>query len=463
MARVGAFVEPGMPYAAPRSSEVGAARSRVGAVLLLGLAIRLLLVPLHHPWDLQTFAGVWADLIHGRNPYTRMDELSLLTSSDRGTIFARNYEYFAYPPGILYVDYPLARLYGLAHPDFEPRLTVQNTVPVEPQPLGFMLLLKAPVLASDVGIFLLLLAMAGPAMARRFFLNPYVILVSGAWMFDSLPALTVVAAIWAGRRRRWGWAGALLGAGAVLKFLPAVLLPAFLLVAWRESGGRRAARAVAGFAAVAVPRTLPFLPGVMDVLRFHATRPGGGLTVFQAFRLVPAFRDGLLLEPQAAGSALGALLLAAAMGGAVAWLLVRPMSLERASILMLAAFLLGSKVVNEQYVFLLVPLLLLELSRLSTERRELAYGLAWSLPLGFAAMNVPFLMFLVPLGLHVAPGVFEGVARSPATLVTASPLAEIRMVLLTLVAVAFALTLVLAIRAYCAPERRAATVPVEAP
>jgi hypothetical protein len=427
----------------------------VRKVLVVGLLFRAALIPFHHPWDLQTFAGTWADMAHGRSPYERMEQLSLQTSSSRGTTFAEHYEYFAYPPGLLYLEYPLAKLYGAAHPDFDPSLSAQNVVPTEPIPFDFMVLFKLPLFAADVAIFFLLVKMAGAERARRFFLNPYVIVVSAAWMFDSLVALTLLLAVYAARELRWGWAGVALAAGTLLKFSPAFVLPAFAITAWREDGERATGRLFAGFAATLIPLSLPFLPGIASVMSFHAGRPGGGLTWMSAIRAIPAFRDGLLLEPGAVTSALGTVTLVVAMAWSTIWVLLRKATLEQAVIVMFVAFLLGSKVVNEQYVVPLVPLLLLAMPAEPTLRHERAFTLAWTVPLVFGIVNVPFFMFLVPAAMHVVRDPVVWLIHNRVVLLGVDPYIQVRAVLFVLLAAAFVVVMVMVLRAFAGSAARA--------
>jgi hypothetical protein len=64
-------------------------RDRLGRVprwLLLGLAIRLALIPFHHPWDLQTWYNMFVDLAHNHSPYETLRYLTYSTRSQWGLI-----------------------------------------------------------------------------------------------------------------------------------------------------------------------------------------------------------------------------------------------------------------------------------------------------------------------------------------------------------------------------------------
>src|SRR5690242_13581029 len=80
---------------------------------LLALALRVVLLPLGHEWDLTVDYNVFMDLARLHSPY---DTFSTLTHIARSAEWNTVYEYYAYPPLPLYIYFPLAKLYLWLHP-----------------------------------------------------------------------------------------------------------------------------------------------------------------------------------------------------------------------------------------------------------------------------------------------------------------------------------------------------------
>ena len=144
---------------------------------------------------------------------------------------------------------------------------------------------------------------------------------------DGLATLFVVGAV-ALASRRPAWAGAVLGAAAMVKLYPALLLPVLL--------GRRAGRVVAAFVAVVVASYLPHLLALRgDVL--------GYLPGYLAEEDYAEGERYLLLAPLGLTGTAGTLV-AAVLGLAVAALVVRRVRAlpEGADVAPLACLLLGA-------------------------------------------------------------------------------------------------------------------------
>jgi len=191
---------------------------------------------------------------------------------------------------------------------------------------------------------------------------------AGAAHFDSLGILLLVAALAVAERARGrvggAVAGALLGAGAMVKLLPLALLP-FLA---RAARGRGAAAVVAGFAAVCA-----LAIGAIGLLEGGLGGLSSGLSQYalrwEAASLVHRFVEGGLahvFEPD--GSLTDPRRLARALAG-VAWLAVmlrawrRGATPDRAAFALLGAFLVLSPTLHPWYVTWIVPLLCLRPSR----------------------------------------------------------------------------------------------------
>lgn len=384
--------------------------ARIPGWIVLGLVIRLALMPFHHPWDLQTWYNMFVDLAQNHSPYATFHDLTATYRSQRGlrelreSFTARQdmfYEYYAYPPLLMMVYYPLAkaaeRVIPLQHQFVIHGPAAQIVVP----PL-FHLFFKLPLFLAELGIVALLWRLAGRDTARRFFLNPLVILVSATWTVDALIALPVIWSVDLLRRARYVASAAALAAGTLIKFMPAVLLPAVLLHLWHSGVSRRTIVAYGGtFAVVCAVIVAPFWSGFREVLLFQAIRPGANLSIHVVlYPLAILTRiDGRTLDYLAnvASPVIGTITLVAALALAYAHLARRARPLSQVMIILLLAFLLGSKVVNESYVYLLIPLLLLELRERPSESKEVGFKILYALPLAFAFVNVPILYAVAPL------------------------------------------------------------------
>jgi hypothetical protein len=149
---------------------------------------------------------------------------------------------------------------------------------------------------------------------------------------------------------------------------------------------------------VVLVTVLPFWNGVMESLRFHSERTGGGLTLHQLIYLHDTLVDAPSLWLQVGLSpAVGSVTLAAALILSYWWIWRARPHLLPAFIVVLSAFLLGSKLVNEQFAVWLVPFLLLVIAADDSKRHRWSYTALTLLPLVFMTLRVPLTDFLHPL------------------------------------------------------------------
>jgi hypothetical protein len=119
----------------------------------------------------------------------------------------------------------------------------------------------------------------GRRKARTFFLNPFVILVSAAWMIEGLMAVFALGALWLLTRGRHTAAGLLLALGTLTKWTPGILWPVpGLWMLHRRTPWRSQAAFHVAFLATLVAGVAPFWEGVLFAARFHALRPGANLS-----------------------------------------------------------------------------------------------------------------------------------------------------------------------------------------
>jgi len=364
--------------------------------LAVGLALRIALTPFQHTWDSQTWWNVATQL--GREPdvwnavnapYEHMRQLSALA---HGSGFREFYEYWAYPPGMLLVWWPVARAWFFLAGPMAERFAGPDSFTAMPIPLLLALGMKAPIILADAITVLILGRLGHPGAARWYWLNPYVLLV-GLWTFDPIMVALLLSGVLAAQNQRWAVAGVMLGCGAAVKFVPALLVPVVVLCAWRaashpvRSAMLAAISATAAFGAVCAP----WADGVLYVLQFHATRAGGGVSwqsVWGAIGWVDPFMDltvvHLFLSPQIGALTLSGCVLIATW---LAWL--RGLDLLRTSLVVLLAYLAGSKLVNEAYPLPALALAAAVVGSGGSVGSARLVRFLWVVPLVFALLNVP--------------------------------------------------------------------------
>lgn len=363
---------------------------------MVGLVLRIALTPLQHTWDSQTWWNVAAELGREPNlwsavnaPYEHMRQLSALA---QGSGYREFYEYWAYPPGMLLVWWPVARVWFQLAGPIAQHFAGPDTFTAMPVPPLLSLGMKAPTIVADVVTVVLLGRLGHQAAARWYWLNPYVLLI-GLWTFDPIMVALLLGGVLAAQNQRWALAGFLLGLGGAVKFVPLLLVPVVMLYAWRV-----ASRPVGSAVLVAISATTsfvglcaPWADGVLYVLRFHAARAGGGVSwqsVWGAISWIDPFLDltavHLFLSPQIGALTLSGCVLIAAW---LAWL--RGLDLLRTSLVVLLAYLAGSKLVNEAYPLPALALSVAVLGAGGSVGSVRVVRFLWAVPLVFALVNVP--------------------------------------------------------------------------
>jgi|GEM_PF-605797 hypothetical protein len=380
----------------PDSPEDAGKRRRrlLWTVALLALALRIILLPIGHWWDLTVDYNTFIDLIHNHSPYDTMQYLSHIAWASH---WDYNYEYYAYPPVMLYIYYPLAHLYGWLHPTATYYIPVSGAFAMPSLSFDFFFLLKFPVWIADFLIAALLARMSGTVRGfRDYLLNPYVLLVSGAWTFDAIMVLGLLLAVYFLQRGKLASSGLALAFGTMVKFIPAVAAPTIVLYLIKKK--RPLHEIVIFLVAYGVACVImlgPFLQGVLYVVNFHSNRVGGGMNWEMFWRLSTFFPKHADLDPLSlAIGAFGTPTLVIVLLLAYWYCFTaKQMSLNRMILVTLLAFLIGSKLVNEQYALVLLPFAFIQAWRVGGAWRWLA-RLLWIVPLLYAIMRVPIDRFL---------------------------------------------------------------------
>lgn len=381
-----------------RGWEAGPRRRRLLiAIGALALALRVILLPFGHYWDLTVDYNMFIDLAHGQSPY---DTFNVLTNIARAAGWDSVYEYYAYPPVPLYIYWLPAQIFHILHPTagyvIPIPFAVANATATPIIPLDFYLLFKAPIWLADFGIAALLARMSGAVRGwRDYLLNPFVLLISGAWTFDAIMVLGLLAAVYLIARGRPGWAGVALAFGAMVKYIPALAAPTIILYLIKKRRPMREILLFTGaFIATCILFVGPFWRGLLTVITFHSGRVGGGMNweiIFSQPGMFPPRTNLGTLQLAVANFGMPALIITLLL--AWWWVFTRDMSLNHMILITLFAFFVGSKLVNEQYALVALPFLWLEARRSGGVWRWF-YRLFWIIPLAFAIMHVPIDHFL---------------------------------------------------------------------
>lgn len=425
-----------------------ASLSKSTLALLIGaaLAMRLLLSPLGHPWDAHAWHNLLVELGHGQSPYDSGRSLSLLARASGHDAYN---QHFTYPPGLLYLYYPLGKLYASLHPRDTVHFAPYGAVRAAPVPWDLQVLFKAPVWLADFGIAFLLLRMADRQASRRYLLNPYVVFVSGVWFFDAIMVFFLLLGVYLFRQGHVALSGAALALGALIKYVPVVAVPVLLIALIRDRRPPREAIALVGaFALTCVLMLAPFWEGFVFTAGFQASRVASGLSwssvwFFLAtwYPQTQAFSQMYLLSGEVQNWLLPVALLLAYLE-----LWRRRRSVEQGVLLALLAYLVAAKVVSEVHILVIMPLVLLALGQRETANTRILFQLLWSVPLAWALVFVPMSSFLLPFIGSIDPSLATGLVE----IVNLYPYHELAP-LMVLTGAAYSLLCLIAIRTLAGP------------
>ena len=372
--------------------------------VILAIAVRVILAPLQHTWDSQTWLNVVAQLGQHGNPWQAInapfETERQMTDLVRGTNQAQWFEYWAYPPGMLLLWWPVAQLWTALAGPIAVHFAAPDVFTAAPIPPLLSILLKLPVMAADLACAALLARLANASIARWYLFNPYVLLV-GLWTFDPLMLALLLGGLLAAEGRHWAWSGVLLGLGAAIKFVPGIAVVAVVLWALRVARKPLRSAAAAGLASVAAFAAvcLPWKDGVLYVLTFQGGRVGGGMSwqgIWSALTWIAPLKDTAAIRLYAS-SQIGLLTLTGAL--LIACLLAwwRQLDLLETALVLMLAYLVGSKLVNEVYALPALALAAVVAHHHGLRSWPLV-TLLWMIPLLFAMVNVPIWGFVLSAG-----------------------------------------------------------------
>jgi hypothetical protein len=365
-------------------------------LLAVAVIVRVILLPLNHTWDLQTWNNLFADLANGQSPYETLRYMTFSAQASRLVPYPW-YEYYAYPPVAIYLYAPLAKLYDFLAGAPAYVWSAYSSIVVLPADLLLSLLFKLPLMLADGVTAWMLARLTRPGIGVAYLLNPLTLLV-GNWTFDALMVCSIVAAALLAERERYAWAAVALGIGAATKFIAGLLLPTLLIyLLHRRAPGRVILHTAVAFTATVAVLCAPFLDGLLFTLRFHAERHGGGMTWHYAFHALARWLPEIDWSPVflSLSAQLGATTLALGLISTYALLALRAGSLPTMWLITLLGFFASSKLVNEPYALALLPLALVVAVRAAISTSWRLYHLLWGVPFAFAALNVPLPAFLL--------------------------------------------------------------------
>jgi hypothetical protein len=174
---------------------------------------------------------------------------------------------------------------------------------------------------------------------------------------------------------------------------------------WHSQFSWRAQAAFSGaFIGIALLGVAPVWSALRFILAFHEARAGANLTPHIVLYALSRYTNlNLTFATEIVSPIVGAITLPACL--LANWLLHvrKPMRLSSAAVLTVLAFFLGSKVVNEPYVYLAVPLLLWDNAWLRSLSREFLLKALYGTAFAFAVLNVSIFAFAMPAYLWAKP------------------------------------------------------------
>jgi len=355
-------------------------RSRI---VLLAVAVRIAIAPFFmHAGDVGTIYESSIMTLKGLNIYDFVYARTMQIQNATGLpVF---FEGYAYHPLLIYFFVPFYWLFTLiAGPG---PVMIDGHYPAVPlliypwTPL-MLLMLKVPIILADAFV-VYLLAGIDARKAQIYAFCPYVIFISAVWgMFDALVAVFLLASYLVSSRTNL-LSGVFYGL-SLMKLYTAVLLPLYI---YRLFGKWRAlTEFLAGLAFTLLP-VFYFLAAspnsIWNVLvTFQGARLMGGVNLYNFIWVVQDLTFDLIV------SMIPNIILVAALIWLIPKLSRSAPLLESMLTVMLVYFLLG-KVMNEQFLVAIFPLMLL--------CRECDHRL-WIFPFTFVFLRSPFYYFALPI------------------------------------------------------------------
>ena len=367
----------------------------------LTIGIRVLFAPFFaHIWDINTLQVSLHTFTSAGNIYEEIYRRTLWLQEVTGLkVF---YEGYAYLPHVVLIYLPFYVLYLLLGGDPLPIKNVYDPAHLvklwfSPDIYVFLLIIKLPSIITDA-LIALLLSKRSMICAYLYALSPYSILITAIWgMFDNMVALLLLLTVMLLEKGEYVKAGVAYSI-SLMKFYAIYAIVPILVFLWRRGGWRAFALFAPGLIIGQLPTLYFFLTNpekFLTVLSFHAERIGGGITPVNALWTV------LNLQYQIdASRIIGLIGLAVWTATSICVVKLKTPTYQAIIATMLAGLFLG-KIVNEQYLLCIYPMLLIAESKLARnlEKWLIAFAMARSTPVYFAMpllANSPVFWTILP-------------------------------------------------------------------
>jgi hypothetical protein len=353
-------------------------------VTLAALAVRLAIAPFFmHSGDMGTIYESSRIALGGGNLYDFVYQQTLQMRYATGLPLF--FEGYAYHPLLIYFFMPFYWLFTLIAGSSP--VIVGGHFPSLPTliypwaPIA-ILMLKIPIIIADMAIVYLLAGSGGVRRAEIYAFCPYTIFISVVWgMFDAIVGVFLLLSYLTFTRNSW-LSGFLYGL-SLMKLYTVVLLPLYvirLVGRWREL-----AKFLVGLSVTLIPCVyyLVVSPAAFwnVLVIFQGTRVMGGINLYNFIWVVPDVNFDLSASTIPSVLVLVGLVCVLLMFGR------RLPLLEAILAVMFVSFLFG-KVMNEQFLVSIFPLILL--------CKECDYRL-WVAPFVFIFLRSPFYYFAIPI------------------------------------------------------------------
>jgi hypothetical protein len=355
-------------------------RSRI---VLLAATIRLAIAPFFmHAGDVGTIYESSIMVLKGANIFDFVYAKTMQMQTTTGLpVF---FEGYAYHPLLIYFFAPFYWLFTLIAGQGPVMIDGHYpSVPVLIYPWTplLLLMLKIPIILADVLVVYILAGMDSKK-AKIYAFCPYVIFISVVWgMFDALVALFLLLSYLTSSRNSF-LSGLFYGL-SLMKLYTIVLLPLYvvrLFGKWKEFG-----TFLAGFAVTLLPIVYYLIVSPVSIwnvlVTFQGGRLMGGVNLYNFIWVVQDLRFDL------AASMIPNIFLVVALLCLIVKFGRKAPLLESTLAIMFAYFLFG-KVINEQFLVSIFPLMLL--------CKECDHRL-WIAPFVFVFLRSPFYYFMLPI------------------------------------------------------------------
>jgi hypothetical protein len=355
-------------------------RSRI---VLLAAAIRLAIAPFFmHAGDVGTIYESSIMVLKGANLFDFVYAKTIQMQSTTGLpVF---FEGYAYHPLLIYFFAPFYWLFTLIAG--QGPVMIDGHYPslpvlIYPWTPVLLLMLKIPIILADV-LVVYILAGTDLRKAKIYAFCPYVIFIGVVWgMFDALVALFLLLSYLTSSRNSF-LSGFFYGL-SLMKLYTIVLLPLYVVRLFRK--WKAFSAFLAGFAVTLLPVVYYLIVSPVSIwnvlVTFQGGRLMGGVNLYNFIWVVQDLQFDLVV------SMIPNILLVVALYYLIRRFGMKAPLLQSTLAIMFAYFLFG-KVINEQFLVAIFPLMLL--------CKECDHRL-WVAPFAFVFLRSPFYYFMLPI------------------------------------------------------------------